>query len=147
MINSPSIFWTIAPAAIPAYDAARPRSRLIRVGPLIDLGALKALLSGGSFDTRQLWLATDKCRKDLRKEQWSIDDVLQMLLSLDAALDYDKSEWCQVAGGRMVACDVYTMRFDTVHKRRHPRGLPVYLKFSVDDDGVVTIVLVSCHAS
>lgn len=73
--------------------------------------------------------------------------MLQMLVNMDAAEDYSKSEWCQVAGGRMVACDAYTTRFDAVHKRRHPQGLPVYLKFSIDGDGIVTIALVSCHAS
>ena len=147
MIKSPNNFWIIAPEKIPAYDPTIPRSRFIWAGPLIDLGALQALLSSGNFDTEQLWLATNKCEKDLRKEQWAVEDVLQMLVSLDTALDYDKSEWCQVNGGRMVACDAYEMRFDTVHKRRHPQGLPVYLKFSVDEDGTVTIVLVSCHAS
>ena len=147
MINSPNVFWTVAPEGIPAYDPANPRSRFIRVGPLINLVVLKELLSSGDFDTNQLWLATDKCEKDLRKEQWSVDDVLQMLVNMDGAEDYSKSEWCQVAGGRMVACDAYTTRFDAVHKRRHPQGLPVYLKFSIEDDGIVTIALVSCHAS
>lgn len=147
MINSPKTYWKVALEDIPAYDPEKPRSRLIRVGPLIDLEALQALLSSGDFDTEQLWFATDKCEKDLRKEQWSVEDVLQMLVNLDGAADYSKSEWCQVLNGDMVACDVYTTRYDSVHRRRHQQGLPVYLKFSIDDSGTVTIALVSCHAS
>lgn len=147
MINLPFTFWTVAPADIPPYDPANARSRVIRIGPLIKLGALQALLLGSNFDTEQLWIATDKCEKDLRKEQWSVSDVLQMLVNMDGTQDYNKSEWCQVAGGRMVACDVYKTLYDATHKRRHPQGLPVYLKFSIDEDGVVTIALVSCHAS
>lgn len=147
MISSSNAFWTVAVEELPAYDPANPRSRFIRGGPLIKLGALQELLSSGNFDTEQLWIATDKCENDLRKEQWSVDDVLQMLVNIDGAEDYSKSEWCQVAGGRMVACDVYATRFDAAHKRRHPQGLPVYMKFSIDDNGTVTIALVSCHAS
>lgn len=105
------------------------------------------MLSSGEFDTEQLWLATDKCEKDLRKEQWSVEDVLQMLVNLSGTEDYRKSEWCKVEGGRMVACDVYSTRYDASNKCRHPQGLPVYLKFSIDDNGIVTLVLVSCHAS
>ena len=147
MIKSSNAFWTVKPADIPAYDPKNTRSRIIRIGPLINLKALQALLFGGDFDTDQLWFATEKCEQDLRKEQWSVGDVLQMLVNMDGAEDYSKSEWCQVAGGRMVACDAYTTRFDAVHKRRDPQGLPVYLKFSINGDGIVTIALVSCHAS
>ena len=147
MINYPSAFWTIDPADIPAYDPDNSRSRLIRIGPLIKLTALQTLLSSGEFDTDQLWLATEKCEKDLRKEQWSVADVLQMLVNMDGGEDYNKSEWCQVSGGRVVACDVYKTRYDAIHKRRHQQGLPVYLKFSIDGEGIVTIALVSCHAS
>jgi hypothetical protein len=147
VISSSNVFWTIALAQIPAYDPANPRSRLIRGGPLIKLKALQSLLSSGNFDNEQLWIATDKCENDLRKEQWSVNDVLQMLVNMDGAEDYSQSEWCQVAGGRMLPCDIYKTRFDAVHKRRHPQGLPVYLKFSIDDDGIVAIALVSCHAS
>jgi hypothetical protein len=148
VISSSNVFWTVAGEELPAYDPANLRSRLIRGGPLIKLGALQELLASGTFDTdEQFWIATDKCENDLRKELWSVDDVLQILLKMDASEDYRKSEWCQVAGGRMVACDVYATRFDAVHQRRHPQGLEVYMKFSIDDDSVVTIALVSCHAS
>ena len=114
---------------------------------MIKLEAVQALLTSGVFDTDQLWLATDKCEKDLLKEQWSVHDVLQMLVHMDRMADYYKSEWCEVLGGRFVPCDVYRTPYDAQRKRRHPRGLLVYIKFSVEVDGTLTIALVSCHAA
>jgi len=80
---------------------------VIANGPLIKLEAVQALLNSGDFDTERLWLATDECERDLRKERWSIADVLHMLVGMDGAQDYYKSEWCEVLGGRWVPCDVY----------------------------------------
>lgn len=137
--------WLRKPSALPPSRGGR---RVITGGRLIDLAALQALLRSGTFDLdQQLWLATDKCERDLRNEQWSTSDVLQMLVSLDAAQDYRKSEWCQVQGGCIVPCDVYVLPYDATRQRRHPRGLEVYIKFSIDDAGLLTIALVSCHAS
>lgn len=146
MINSTSNFWAVDPTSITPFNPAKPRQRTILGGPLINLGALQALLKSGNFDTGQLWLATDKCRRDLQNERWSTDDVLNMLANLVAGDDYSKSEWCQVTGGGMVPCDVYKTFFDAERKCRNPKALPVYIKFSVDDDGLLTIALVSCHA-
>ena len=114
---------------------------------MIKLEAVQALLRGGDFDIDQLWLATDDCEKDLQKEGWSVTDVLQMLVDMDLAADYYKSEWCQVLGGRFVPCDVYRTPYDAVRKRRHSQGLLVYIKFSIEVDGTLTIALVSCHAA
>jgi hypothetical protein len=114
---------------------------------LIKLEAVQALLKSGVFDTDQLWLATNDCAKDLQKERWSINDVLQMLVDMDSAVDYYKSEWCEVLGDRFVPCDVYRTPSDSERKRRHPKGLLVYIKFSIEIDGTLTIALVSCHAA
>lgn len=146
MINSPSDLWAVDPAAISPFNPAKPRQRLIHGGPLINLGALQALLKSGNFDTDQLWLATDKCVRDLQSERWSAEDVLYMLLNLVADADYSKSEWCQVKGGEMVPCDVFKTYYDAERKSRNTQALPVYIKFSIGDDGLVTIALVSCHA-
>lgn len=147
MINSAHIYWHIDPGAIPAVDPKKRGKRGITGGPLIKLEALQALLKRGDFDTEQLWLATKKCENDLLKEGWSVTDVLQMLVVVDGAQDYYKSEWCEVLGGRFVPCDVYRTPYDTERKRRHPKGLPVYIKFSIELDGTLTIALVSCHAA
>jgi hypothetical protein len=147
VINYPSTYWRIDPKSIPGFGLKRTSSRKIVGGPLIKLEAVQALLTSGVFDTDQLWLATDKCEKDLLKEQWSVHDVLQMLVHMDRMADYYKSEWCEVLGGRFVPCDVYRTPYDAQRKRRHPRGLLVYIKFSVEVDGTLTIALVSCHAA
>lgn len=145
MINYSDVWWRRDPASIPPVAPGRKASRRISGGPLFKLDALKSLLQSGNFDTEQLWIATDKCEQDLRKERWSVSDVLHMLLGLDGPQDYYKSEWCEVIGGRMVPCDVYRTPFDAVHKCRHPKGMRVYIKFSIELDGALTIALVSCH--
>lgn len=147
MINSAHIYWHVDPGAIPAVDPKKRGKRGITGGPLIKLEALQALLKGGGFDIDQLWLATDKCEKDLQKERWTVNDVLQMLADMDGKADYYKSEWCEVLGGRFVPCDVYRTPYDAERKRRHPKGLQVYVKFSIELDGTLTITLVSCHAA
>ena len=143
MINSNSDFWRINPVTL---APAKPRSRVIRGGPLLDLPKLQGLLGAGNFDLDQLRIATDKCQRDLENERWTHADVLQMLVCLDGPADYRKSEWCQVSGGGMVACDVYVLPYDGLRQQRQARALPVYLKFSLDDLGSLTIVMVSCHS-
>lgn len=109
--------------------------------------AVQSLLRSGVFDTDQLWFGTERCEKDLVKESWSVNDVLQMLVHMDEAKDYYKSEWCEVFGERFLPCDVYRTPFDAVRKCRHAKGLLVYIKFSIEVDGTLTIALVSCHAA
>lgn len=139
-------FWLVPRSQIPAPAPGPRGDRGIQGGPLIDLPALQLLLRSGNFDTDQLWIATPKCAKDLRKEKWSSADVLQMLTCLDAAQDYYKSEWCEVASGPLMPCDAYRLPYDSQRKCRAARsGFRVYLKFSLDDDGAITITLVSCH--
>lgn len=147
VINYPNAYWRVDPSSIPGADAKKRAGREISAGPLIKLEAVQALLKSGEFDTDQLWLATKNCEKKLRKESWSIQDVLQMLVDMDEKADYYKSEWCEVLGARYVPCDVYRTPYDAVRKRRHPEGLLVYIKFSIEGDGMLTIALVSCHAA
>ena len=148
MINYSYVYWRVDPSSIPGFDAKNRSSRKISTGPLIKLDALQALLKSGVFDVDdQLWLATEKCVKDLRKDSWSINDVLQMLVGMDGAADYYKSEWCEVLGGRFVPCDVYRTPYDAQRQCRHTKGLLVYIKFSMEMDGALTIALVSCHAA
>jgi len=147
VINFAQIFWHVDPGLIPKATQTRRGKRLIRGGPLIKLEALQSLLKSGDFDSERLWLATVKCEKDLRKESWSISDVLHLLMTLDGAQDYYKSEWCEVLGGRWVPCDVYRTPYDAQRRRRHPKGRQVYIKFSIEWEGTLAITLVSCHAA
>lgn len=147
MINYSHTYWHVEPTSIQRPSLNKRSSRKIGGGPLIKLEAVQALLKSGVFDTDQLWLATNDCEKDLLKERWSIYDVLQMLADMDGTVDYYKSEWCEVLGDRFVPCDVYRTPYDAERKRRHPKGLLVYIKFSIELDGTLTIALVSCHAA
>lgn len=147
MINYLHTYWHVEPTSIQRPSLNKRSSRKIVGGPLIKLEAVQALLKSGVFDTDQLWLATNDCEKDLLKERWSIYDVLQMLADMDGTADYYKSEWCEVLGDRVVPCDVYRTPYDAERKRRHPKGLLVYIKFSIELDGTLTIALVSCHAA
>ena len=76
--------------------------------------------------------------------EWTNENVVQMLINLHVN-DYKKSEWCQVKGGSMVPCDVYVMPYDSIRQVRSAKGLDVYLKFSIETDGTLTLVVVSCH--
>lgn len=143
VINCPRTYWRLDPGVFESPGA----DRKISGGPLIKLEVVQDLLKSGDFDIDQLWLATEKCAKDLLKESWSINDVLQMLVGMDGAKDYYKSEWCEVFGERFLPCDVYRTPFDAVRKCRHAKGLLVYIKFSIEVDGALTIALVSCHAA
>ena len=94
----------------------------------------------------EVWVATDRCELDLENERWSYDDVLRLLSCLQPS-DFKNSEWCQVKGGQLYPCDAYRLRFDFERRARNARGLEVYMKFSVTDDGQLSLVLVSCHGS
>lgn len=144
MINSYSDLWRIDPSELPAFDPSAPKSRRIGGGALIDLTGLQALLKSEDFDLDALWVATDRCELDLENYRWTYEDAVHMLGCL-LADDYDKSEWCQVKGGSVVACDVYVMPYDDARRQRSAKGLQVYMKFSIDVTGVLTLVLVSCH--
>ncbi|OWQ48754.1 hypothetical protein CDL60_02340 [Roseateles noduli] len=108
---------------------------------------LQEVLRGGEFDTDRLLPANRDVLKDMRRERWTAHDVLQMLVNL-LARDYAKSEWARIdSGRRWVACDVYQTFYDSLTRRRHRHAQPVYLKFSIDEAGDITILLASCHGS
>ena len=149
------LYWKRDPAALPPPPGPQARGkRDILGGALLDLDAVQALLWSGNFDLDALWFATSGARLDRDKYRWSSADVLQMLLALKGPTedpsDYMKSEWCEVDGEvdmRWVACDVYRMHYDLARGQRNPRGTELYLKFSVESDGTVAIVVASCHPS
>lgn len=128
-------------------DPAKSDDRSIGFGPLYVLKRLQAILADEDFDEGQVTLANQDVLKDLLREGWTDQDVRYMLSGL-APKDYRKSEWARVfRGSRWVACDVYHTCYDALHRRRHPKGIAVYLKFSVDNGGRVTILVASCHSS
>lgn len=114
--------------------------------PVFDLDVLKRLISNGVLGEDEVWVATDRCLRDLENERWSYNDVLRMLISLEPG-DFKHAEWCRVKGGELHPCDVYQLPFDFERRLRSPRGLEVYMKFSLTDEGRLGLVLVSCHGS
>lgn len=120
--------------------------RSIRGGPLLDLAVLQDLISNGTLGEDEVWVATDRCERDLENSMWRYEDILHMLACL-ISKDFKKAEWCQVKGGEMYPCDVYRLHYDGERRVRNPRGLEVYMKFSVTEDGQLNLVLVSCHGS
>lgn len=144
MINVSSSLWRVDPATLSAFDPAKPARRQRLPGPLVDLAGLQTVLNSGLFDVDNLWIATYSCERDLENHRWTYDNVLQMLMSL-AASDYLKSEWCGIKRGRHIPCDVYLLPYDLFRQQRNTRAEEVYLKFSIDEAGALTIVMVSCH--
>ena len=135
--------WKIARASLKRPTSSR---RAIAGGPVFDLVVLQKLLADGALTEDEVWVATDRFERDLENEQWSYEDVLHMLSCLRPA-DFKNAEWCQVKGGEMYPCDVYRLHFDFERRVRNARGREVYMKFSVTDDGQLSLVLVSCHGS
>lgn len=131
------------PASLKPPNGTR---RTIQGGPVFDLAVLQSEVASEALGEDEVWVATDSCERDLENERWTYSDVLNMLSCLKS-VDFKKAEWCQVKGGRLYPCDVYLLRFDFERRVRNARGLEVYLKFSVTDDGQLTLVLVSCHGS
>jgi hypothetical protein len=146
VINLFPDLWRIDPSTLPAFDPAGRQGRRIHGGPLVDRIKLQALLRTAKVDLDDLVVGTDSCDRDLRNNRWTNEHVLQMLNCL-LAVDYRKSEWCQVRGGQNLPSDVYVLPFDNVRQQRRQGGLDVYLKFSLGTDGTLTIVLVSCHST
>ena len=135
--------WKKDPGSLARPNGSR---RDIRGGPLLDLAALQALVSDGTLGEDKVWVATDRCEKDLQNWQWNYRDVLHMLTLLRTT-DFKKAQWCQVKGGEMYPCDGYVLRYDCERRARNVRGLEVYMKFSVTEEGQMNLVLVSCHGS
>lgn len=120
--------------------------RRIKRGPLLNLTVLQAVIASKQLNDQGVWPATRRCRNSLEDYGWNYDDVLKVLSCL-LAVDYKKSEWCDVDGDRTVPCDVYTLGYDEVRRQRNPSSLEIYLKFSVDDGNQLTLVLVQSHFS
>lgn len=128
---------------------------------LFDLTALQAFLASDQFDLDAIVFGTRGARSDRERNNWKHKDVLNMLMLLkepaaptpgavEVVNDYVKSEWCQVDGEkdmRWVPCDVYRAHIDLVRLQRNKQGTEIYFKFSIEDDGYLTIVMASCHPS
>ncbi len=144
MINSAPSVWKISVGAL--GTPKKGPNRKIGRQPLIDLGAVQTAIAGQLLVDDDVWPATQRCRNSLGDYEWTYADVLHMFSCLRTE-DYKGSEWCDVDGGRTVPADVYTIRYDDKRRERNRNGLVFYVKFSIDDAGRLTLVLVQCHLS
>lgn len=142
MIKSAPSVWKVNVGTL--SPPKKGQTRKIGRQPLIDLGAVQAAINGGLLVDDDVWLATQRCRSRLEDYEWTYADVLQMFRCLRPE-DYKESEWCDVDGGRTVPADVYTIQYDERRRGRSRNGLVFYVKFSIDDVGGLTLVLVQCH--
>lgn len=127
--------------------------RRIPGGPLFDLALLQSMLETGELDLgddNQIDVATDNCWEDLKKLKWTPKDHVSRLLSLlrpgkGKNGDFLNSQWCKDSEGDLHPCDSYRIRVDDKTWRRDPKAPLYYVKFSMNDEGVLHLVLISCH--
>lgn len=143
VINLTPTPWRIAQALLRQPQGGQ---RIIRGGPVFDLDVLQSLVTDGVLGEDMVWVANTRCERDLENYRWDYAEVLHMITCLKLP-DFRGSTWCQVKGGEMYPCDDYRFLYDCDRRERNVRGLEVYVKFSVNDDGQLTLVLVSCHGS
>lgn len=129
-----------------------PSKREIGRKPLIDLSALQKAINDGLLGKDDVWLATDSCEKELQKLTWSVShllDCIRHLKPFDARGNHDfrKSEWCLDSFGNWCPCDVYVIPYDGGRQCRDKQGLEHYLKFSIQEDGSLTLVMIRVHLS
>jgi len=135
--------WLIAPATLSPPPKGK---RKIGSDPLIDLEALQAAINDATLGDDDVWLATAKCNTNVQDLQWSIRDLLDCVGCLQPG-DHRGAEWCDDGEGKWVACDAYAIRYDDTKGCRTRHGLEFYLKFSIDEDDFLMLIMVSVHLS
>lgn len=139
--------WRVDPAQFPQpRECGRSRRTIsVRGSPLIDLLALQECVRTGGLQPDDVWVATRKAQRDLENLRWTLGDLLDCLLCLQAE-DHRGSEWCRDQLGTWHPCDAYAVRYDDVQKCRMNRSdINYYLKFSVGRCGTLRLVFLSCH--
>lgn len=147
MITSVTL-WRVPPPhpAPPNPPPSGKRWRDIPGGPLIDLPALQRAIRSGVIDEDSVDVVNRKCDKDLDNLNWELGDVLDCLLEASAG-DFTGSEWCDTTLGRCLPCDAYSIPYDDQSKCRTRGALKYYLKFSLEEGGVLRLQMVSTHLS
>lgn len=134
--------WLIAPAKLSPPSKNR---RKIGSDPLIDLAALQAAINDATLGDDDVWPATKKAEKNLEDLVWTFRDLLDCIASL-LPTDHKSAEWCEDRKGNWHPCDAYAIRYDHLGKCRvRYSDINYYLKFSLDQNGALTLVLISCH--
>jgi hypothetical protein len=134
--------WLVDVAGLPP-----PSGKVRKIGrtPLIDLARLQAAIEDGSLGENDVWLATRDCNNNVQDLAWSFQDLLDCIRCLVAA-DHKGAEWCQDSHGQWRACDAYAIRYDDTNRCRvRYSDINYYLKFSIEEDGSLMLVMISVH--
>lgn len=132
--------WLIDRQALPEPS---PRRRRIGDTPLIDLAGLQQAIRDRRLS--EVWVGTKQTKNNLEDLGWTFDDLLECVACL-SPLDFKNAEWCEDSYGGWHPCDAYAIRYDDRAKCRvRYSDINYYLKFSLDEDGALTLVLIRCH--
>ena len=132
--------WLIDPAGL-----VRPANGRRKIGskPLIDLVGLQQAIASGELN--DVWVGTERAENNLEDFAWTVGDLLDCIACLSTS-DHKGAEWCEDSYGGWHPCDAYAIRYDHIAKRRvRYSDINYYLKFSLDEDGALTLVLIGCH--
>ena len=136
--------WLVDPAALPKPSA---KARKIRRKPLIDLAGLQAAISTGVLEDDDVWLATRSSDEGLQTLEWTVGDLLDCVRCLHTN-DHRGAEWCDNGKNQWFACDAYAIRYDDTRRCRNPHSdVEYYLKFSIDENGSLTLIMIRVHLS
>lgn len=133
--------WRIDRAKLPPKPA---KTRKIRGGPLIELPALQQAIADDVLRDDGVWLATRKAERDVENLEWNYRDVLDCIVKL-LPDDFKYSEWCDDSYRGMHPCDAYAIPYDDRTRKRTRNSCCYYLKFSLDEEGGLVLVVISCH--
>ena len=136
--------WLIDPTGL-----TKPANGRRKIGrkPLIDLAGLQQAIRTGALDENDVELATRSSSQDLQALEWEVDDLLKCLCCATDS-DFKGAEWCEDGNGHSYPCDAYSVPYDNVRRCRDPHGwVEYYLKFSIDEAGSVTLVMIRNHLS
>jgi len=118
--------------------------------PLFCLTGLQGVIRSGALREDDVWLATTDSGNDLWQMKWTIQDLLDFLgclrpYRLNVEHDFHNAEWCKDTRGDWYPCDSYKMSYDKEQKCRDANGVSVFVKFSVSEEGDLTLVVISAH--
>lgn len=153
-IKSPPILWTCDPSTVPPHNGKKKQL----VGPLFDLPALQTLLREGLLDLandEHFYVANNDCWTDIKKLKWApaqqIRDALLLLKSGGRSTgqgDYINSQWAKDSDGNWWPSDAYGICINEKEGFARAKNAPeTYIKFSIDENGCLCLILLSCHAS
>ncbi len=113
-------------------------------GPVYDLATVQTVVKSGL-----VYLATEKCDRDVEELEWDVDDIARLVGSL-LPQDYRNSAWCCTSRGQVIDADAYSIWYDSLDGCRgdSPQHKKYYVKFGFrPNDKRLILFVISCHLS